>query len=568
MRAFGSACTLFGFVAAVVLFLVTPPSGVASAAGDLTAVGERLYRDGIGVSGAPVKAFDRSGQAISGPASQCVSCHRPSGYGSNEGSVYVPPVTGPTLFAPRVLQRAQYLPGMFQQVQPPEFTSQLNSAHPRPAYNDVTLGRLLRQGLDASGAPIAAAMPRYRLSSADVEALAAYLKSLSAHPDPGVDGKAIRFAVIVSDRTPPGLRKAVIETAQAFVAQENRGVSADRSRRNFSPFYRTDLEQFWRMWTLDVWDLHGPEATWPRQLEAHYSAAPVFAVASSAVPGPWAPIGRFCDQKRLPCLFPLTDLPAEAGPTPGYTVYLSGGLPLEARAMSAYLARGPTPSRVVQVISAGPRGAAPAKVLATELRNTRRKLAVDTIVVPNDGAWGPALKGAAAGLGKDDVLALWPGDEPATAVAALREVDPPRGRILLASAAEAAAKSSLTGDLATRVRIIHPSSLPTAYEPHAFRIRQWLNARGVALTPPEPQYLVYYSLSVLEKAVMEIQGAYSRDYLLEHIETVAESNLNPGVYPYLSLGPGQRTASRGSYVVRLDPSAPGSIRADGDWIVP
>ena len=67
---------------------------------------------------------------------------------------------------------------------------------------------------------------------------------------------------------------------------------------------------------------------------------------------------------------------------------------------------------------------------------------------------------------------------------------------------------------------------------------------------------------------MEIQGDYSREYLIEQIEMIAESNLSPGVFPELTLGPGQRIASRGSYVVKLDPSGDGGLSPDGDWIVP
>src|SRR5258708_17977614 len=255
---------------------------------------------------------------------------------------------------------------MSQHARAPAFPSQLNGPRPRPAYDTATLARLLRQGRDANGVTIASAMPRYKLSGPDIAALTAYLKTLSAHPDPGVDGETLRFAVIVTDQTPPAVRRAVIDTATAFVAQTNKGVVADRSRPNFSPYYRSDLAAFWRVWALDVWDLHGPQATWPKQLADLYATQPVFAVASSAAPGPWAPIASFCDQRRLPCLFPLTDLPAEAGRRAGYSLYLSGGLPLEAQVVAAYLARGAPPARIVQVAAVSPRRAVPAARLQIE----------------------------------------------------------------------------------------------------------------------------------------------------------------------------------------------------------
>jgi hypothetical protein len=531
-------------------------------------LGERIYLDGTAGSGGPIQALDRSGQPVRGPQSHCVSCHRASGYGSNEGSVYVPPITGPLLFSAKTPERTRLLPGMFQQVQSAEFTSQLNGAHMRPAYDVATLARLLREGVDASGTPISPAMPRYEITDRDVAALATWLKTLSAHPDPGVDATTLRISVIVTDRTPPEIRKAVVDTARAFVGQINRGTIADRSRPNFSPYYRSDFVSFWRNWVLDVWELHGPEAGWGKQLADLYATTPVFAVASAAVPGSWERIGAFCDAKRLPCLFPLTDLPTPSAGKPGYTLFLSGGLDLEARAMAAYLTKSGKPARIVQLEGIGPYASLPASSLRNALTRNHVPLVSTSAPVDRDAARVDAIKGAAAAAGNDGTLVIWPGEAPTLVIEALRTANPAVGMVLLPSVAEAQARSLLTGQLAERVRIIHPTEMPDGYQPHSFRIRQWLNARGVAMNPPEAQYNVYYSLSVLEKAVTEIQGDFSRDYLIEHIETIAESNLNPGVYPTLSLGPGQRVASRGAYVVRLDAHATGGIRADGDWIVP
>jgi hypothetical protein len=60
---------------------------------------------------------------------------------------------------------------------------------------------------------------------------------------------------------------------------------------------------------------------------------------------------------------------------------------------------------------------------------------------------------------------------------------------------------------------------------------------------------------------------FSRDYLIESIEQVAENALNPGTYPRLGLGPGQRFASKGAYVVALGAQA-GVVTPLSGWIVP
>ncbi|MCA9468821.1 MAG: hypothetical protein KC643_25740, partial [Nitrospira sp.] len=138
----------------------------------------------------------------------CVKCHRASGFGASEGGYYVPPITGPLLFAPRELDRARLFPDLFQQVQPSRFIGRLHQPHMRPAYTPETLGDVLRNGTDPAGQTLAAIMPRYELSNEDVSALTAYLGGLSSQISPGVDKQEIQFATVFSDNVPAADREA------------------------------------------------------------------------------------------------------------------------------------------------------------------------------------------------------------------------------------------------------------------------------------------------------------------------------------------------------------------------
>ena len=60
---------------------------------------------------------------------------------------------------------------------------------------------------------------------------------------------------------------------------------------------------------------------------------------------------------------------------------------------------------------------------------------------------------------------------------------------------------------------------------------------------------------------------FSQPYLIESIEHETENALNPGTYVRLSLGPGQRFASKGAYVVRMPGHAAG-LQPVSSWIVP
>ena len=46
------------------------------------------------------------------------------------------------------------------------------------------------------------------------------------------------------------------------------------------------------------------------------------------------------------------------------------------------------------------------------------------------------------------------------------------------------------------------------------------------------------------------------------------TSLETSIYPRLSLGPGQRFASKGSYIVKLNAGAEQSFSLLSDWIVP
>jgi hypothetical protein len=76
------------------------------------------------------------------------------------------------------------------------------------------------------------------------------------------------------------------------------------------------------------------------------------------------------------------------------------------------------------------------------------------------------------------------------------------------------------------------------------------------------------SLSVADYSLMMLAGNFNRDYFVECVEQETESTPNPGVFPRLSLGPGQRFASKGSYIVKPSGSAQGGVEAASGWLIP
>jgi hypothetical protein len=126
---------------------------------------------------------------------------------------------------------------------------------------------------------------------------------------------------------------------------------------------------------------------------------------------------------------------------------------------------------------------------------------------------------------------------------------------------------ALPAALKERLYFVYPYELPDAYHPRTFRVRGWMRSRRLTLNYPRLQMNTYYALTTVQYGLDHIVDQFSRDHLLEFIEHEAENSLNPGTFPRLSLGPGQRFASKGAYVVQIKADA-NEIEPSSEWIVP
>jgi hypothetical protein len=94
-------------------------------------------------------------------------------------------------------------------------------------------------------------------------------------------------------------------------------------------------------------------------------------------------------------------------------------------------------------------------------------------------------------------------------------------------------------------------------------VRGWLLSHRVPKGNERIQFATWFTMALLDYSLTRMVENFSQDYLIEMIENEAETSLNPGVFPGLSLGPGQRFASRDAYVVKANGLEPAR-----DWIVP
>lgn len=497
----------------------------ARIAGD-AALGHRLYRDGVLASGAPLVARASGGAVLSGASAACATCHRASGYGGVEGRAFVPPIDAASLFAAHEPRRVDRFRAMYQESLSTDAMARLRASTARAPYTPATLAVALTDGVDGDGRAFDALMPRYALGAVDQANLAAYLATLSAQPSPGVDAKEIHFATVVAGDAAPAERDAMLAVMRAWFAQRNADVARRPARPPNPMGYEDDLPDANRAWTLDVWTLTGDASQWPAQLAAHYREQPVFALLGGVGGSDWRPVHAFCEAQRVPCVFALTDLPPDEHGA--YSVYLSGGLPLEARTLAAHLAATwQGGGRLVQIASADRRGSVPAAALRDALAGT-------PVLAPVE-SWHDD--------GRPATVVLWLGAEKlhdaATRLGAFKRLERVYASRALAGDAVAAWPQALRDKTVLIDREASGDALPHAYRAHA-----WLRSHRAAGDAEATRLATYYVMSATESAVAQLLDRWSRDLLVETIEREAELVPNPGPYPVLSLGPGQRIAAK------------------------
>ena len=572
-------------------------------AADPVETGRRIYERGLLGSGAVLTGTRADGTTVAAAQAACITCHRRSGMGGVEGDIQVPPITGNALFGTgdKVVATMD-----------PRSGKAFNRAH--EAYTTSSLGAALRDGRRGDGQPMLMPMPRFALGAADLQALSAYLQQLSTDWSPGVDKDSIRFATVITPEVSPQRRAVFIDMVRKIVAQKNGSTMvADgrRSRHHMASAAELVLGTE-RTWSVEVWELQGAPQTWRQQLEERYARQPVFALVSGLGDDDWGPVDAFCDRQGIPCWFPSVALPPSA--TPAYSLYFNRGVALEASVLAAQWS-GPAakaPKRVLQVYRDDAVGRGAARALTTAL-------AASGIVVQNRplaGRDSAALAAALRDIDASDAVMYWLRPEE---LAALASLPVPQAASYFSSELGGGALASLPLEWQRGARLVHLYEMPDRRAANLAYFRAWMNQRHVAMVDELTQSEVYFAFAFLTDTVTEMLDNMHRDYLIERAETMisrreggkaeaeyyssmqshvrthaqqADGSIAaapvsaevPGLqaqrlagtsfhvregtsaYPRLSLGPGQRFASKGGYIAAFGDG--GALLALSDWIVP
>ena len=514
---------------------------------NLMVLGQRIYREGILPSGVPLRGLARPSVIRTGADAACVACHRRSGYGMTEGNVVTRPITGQALFQTQSVVAAN-----------PRIAHQLGQPV-RPPYDEQTLVRAIRDGVNVTGRPLGDGMPRYALGDEDIKPLLAYLKSLSTQPEPGVTDADIHLATVIQPGVSAKKKTAMLDVLTFFLNDKNAGTRWDEQRRQAGIMR---MQRAYRKWNLHVWELTGSPETWDAQLLEYYRRQPVFAIVGGLGEADWSPIHEFSERFRVPCIFPQTGLPGRAG-SRFYTLYLSRGILLEADVLARYLADRLEPQKVIQVFRHNAPGEAAARQFRAVLPSSEKRL-TDRVI---NGAINADFWRQLAAEAEGAALVLWLDAADLDGAGPLLATRQPASTIFLSSILlDGLAAATPLAAAGSATLLVYPWDSPNARDKAQSRTNAWLQRKGIAATDDPVFTNTFFAVNIVGDVLSHILDSFSREYFIERIEHAVQQSLVASSFPHVSLGPDQRFAAKGSYVVRLDPDK--EFTAVSGWIVP
>ena len=578
-------------------------STISIADTDATA-GSRIYEHGMLASGQPLVGIRSIGET-SGADAACMSCHRASGMGSVEGTLLIPPITGNALGL-----NEHGTSRVYAMMDLRAFKS-FNPVH--APYTEKSLANAIRNNIKSNGDKMTDLMPKYDLNDEDMAALITYLENLSSEFSPGITEGEIHLATVITPDVSPEKKRIFLEllNRKIIVKNSNTVVGQSSGRRHMVTaqefIYGTE-----RKWVHSVWQLQGDPSTWESQLDEYYKQEPVFAFVSGLGGGTWQPISHFCERMKIPSWFPSINLPTYSE-SDLYTLYFNRGLALDAAVLAEYLSQHHElqPKRLRQIYTDSYLG----NSSALNLRQSMKIVGIDTEDRSLVKVTQASLKQALQGLNKGDVLMLWlQADE----LELLNLLPSTEATIYIDGRMAGGENMPLAAEWKRAVHMIYPYELPQWRQSNLDHFHQWMNTYSIKLEDEPLQAEVYFAIEYLADTFTEMLDNMYRNYLLERAEsqmsinqtgksevrallrksikpisretlpeldsprlTVAQNlmpknmmgNGSTTIYPRMSLGSGQRYASKGAYIVSFEGAnnngiQKNSIKDISGWIVP
>lgn len=523
--------------------------------------GKKLYLHGEAASGDSIVSTTFGDVKLSGKKAACVNCHRHSGLGSIEGSTIAPAITGEILFKEKRMKAHRYH----------HTSSQSTFALDRPAYTKESLKNTLISGVDSSGKQLDKLMPRYTLSEDDYKNLFAYLNSLSIDSK-GVTDTTLHIATIIDSRADAGKSNTMLKTLEQYFADLNAQTRREIERTEQAPIQKEWLYGGYRLYELDIWNLDGAPETWNKQLNDYYGDQPVFAIVSGISKDSWHSVDEFCNDKEIPCILPNIK-------TPGFsknnlfTLYFNSGPFNDASVLTAYFNAKASASKstfnIVQLFDTAVYSGKAKKIFSEGISgNDKIKITDMALEKIDDDKFKQLLSNIKSS--DSTSIIIW-ADELAPSL--IKKLKDNKNRIksvfipyYLATDAKTREKLKNIG---IEVYTSYPYVAPENEARATIRSTAWGRSKKIDMTEKAVFTNTFTAIKLLMAAIKHARSNYNSAYIIELLEHKLDKAVVTGMYPKLSIGPNQRYASRGGYVMLIptdDTDSP--LVPLSKWILP
>jgi hypothetical protein len=263
------------------------------------------------------------------------------------------------------------------------------------------------------------------------------------------------------------------------------------------------------------------------------------------------------------------EAPPRAADRGFYSTYFSQGVLLEARLFAGAIAGKAAAAvrpRVVQVYISGDSGEVAAQALDAELAREGMSSVHHTLArEAGPEARLESLGSALRGLDDAGTVVLWLRPQE---LQALSRWPAPKATVLVSGLLGGFERAPLPAAWRENAVMAQAVDLPDRRRARVDYALGWFRLRRVALVAPQVQADTYLACGLLSEVLNHSADVAVREYVLERFEDMIERRVLTGYYPRLSLGPGQRFASKGGFLVRFAGSEGQKLVADGAWTVP
>ena len=263
--------------AAMLLALFFAPPTVKAELTTEQAWGKQIYFEGTSPTGGEITAIvGTEGVSLPASAVPCASCHGTDGLGRPEGGVLPPDIRWS------------------------ELTKGYGHVHEdgrkHPAFDENSLARLIRTGLDPASNRLDESMPLYSMSVEDMDSLVAYIRFIENDWDPGIGKDSVQVGTLLPLQGSQGeLGKAMAQAMLAYFREINeRGGIFGRKLELLAIPYGSSAEA-----TLD-------------NLRAAFEKEGVFALVGAYTVGLDEQILELLREQKMPMVGPFTLNPGDA----------------------------------------------------------------------------------------------------------------------------------------------------------------------------------------------------------------------------------------------------------------